>query len=224
MIPNTENFYDAFTDQEQNALDAMNSPKKIQDFLDAAAYPSGDENRSPLEVFRQKQAHCLDGALFAAALLRLHGYTPLIVDLLPVPGRDDDHVLALYRSHGAWGAVAKSNFSGLRFREPVYRTVRELVLSYFEFFFNLNGEKTLRRCTRQIDLSRFDHTRWMTESSGVDFVEKYLKNLKGYPLITKSQAEILSSVDERSFQAGMLGINRIGAFSPPPIKKSEYEE
>ena len=119
--------------------------------------------------------------------------------------------------------MAKSNYSGLRFREPVYRTVRELALSYFEFFFNLNGEKTLRRCTRLIDLSRFDDSNWMTESSGVDKVEKYLKTIKGYPLVTQEQTESLSLMDERSFQAGTIGINRKGAFSPPPMKKDEAD-
>lgn len=199
---------------ESQLLDALDTPFRIQSFLDEVEYPSGEDNRSCVEVLRQSKAHCLDGGLFAAMALRRIGFRPRIIDLQPDPGRDDDHVLALYQIDGFWGALAKSNYSGLRFREAIYRTSRELALSYFEDFFNVLGEKTLRTCSRVIHLERFDHLNWMTESSGVDAIEVFLKKVKTYPLITEEQAARLSKVDKRSFEAGTLGINFDGAFKP----------
>lgn len=209
-----ESFESQLTENERQLLDTLGSPSGIQSFLDGIEYTSGKENRSCLEVLRQRKAHCLDGGLFAAMALRRIGFRPCIIDLQPDPGRDDDHVLALFQIDGFWGAVAKSNYSGLRFREAVYRTTSELALSYFEDFFNVLGEKTLRTCSRVIHLERFDHLNWMTKSSGVDAIEVYLKKVKTYPLITKEQAARLSLMDKRAFDAGTLGINIDGAFHP----------
>jgi hypothetical protein len=202
------------TPPERRLLDGLDTPCKIQSFLDELVYPAGEANRSVLEVLRQRQAHCLDGGLFAAAALARLGYPPIILDMQPQPGTDDDHVLALYKVEGCWGALAKSNYSGLRLREPIYRTTRELALSYFEDFFNLLGEKTLRAITRPIRLARFDRLRWMTESAGVDAIEAYLKTVRLTPLISTTQAARLSPVDKRSFQSGTLGLNPEGAFQP----------
>jgi hypothetical protein len=209
-----ESFDLLLTSQERQLLDALDSPSRIQSFLDGVEYPSSEENRSCVEVLRQRKAHCLDGGLFAAMALRRIGFRPRIIDLQPEPGRDDDHVLALFQIDGYWGAVAKSNYSGLRYREAIYRTTRELAISYFEDFFNVLGEKTLRTYSRVIHLERFDHLNWMTESSGVDAIEVYLKQVKTYPLITKERAAQLSLVDKRSFDAGTLGINFDGAYQP----------
>lgn len=207
-------FENELTVQELILINKLNTPYQVQLFLDGIAYPDGDENRPPLGVLRQREGHCLDGGLFAVAILRRLGYPPLILDLLPEPGRDDDHVLALYRENGCWGAVAKSNYSGLRFREPIYRTLRELAISYFEDFFNIYAEKTLRRYSRPVDLSRFDHLNWMVDAKGVDLLEKHLKTLRGYSLITVEAAENLSPVDARAYRAGTLGINLKGAYKP----------
>ena len=200
------------SEAEQRLFDSLQSPFQIQAFLDDIPYPSGDENRSVLEVLRQRSAHCLDGGLFAAAALHRLGHPALIMDMQPEPGKDDDHVLALFKHRTCWGAVAKSNYSGLRFREPIFRTLRELVLSYFEDFFNTRGEKTLRSYSRPINLTRFDHLNWMTESQGVDRIEDYLKTVKVTLLLNDGQINQLSPVDRRSFEAGTLGINHEGAF------------
>lgn len=202
------------TTGERSLMDGLDSPSKIQAFLDTVEYPSGEENRSAVEVLRQRKAHCLDGGLFAAAALRRIGYQARIIDLQPDPGRDDDHVLALFQIERFWGAVAKSNYSGLRFREAIFRTTRELVLSYFEDFFNLLGEKTLRTYSRVIHLERFDKLNWMTDSQAVDVIEEYLKKINTIPLITKEQAKKLSPMDRRSFESGILGINEKGAYKP----------
>ena len=209
-----ERFEELLSEEERTFLLELKRPTLIQSFLDSVRYPSGEENRSPIEVLRQREAHCLDGGLFAAAALRRIGYAPLIVDMQPDPGQDDDHVLALYQAFGCWGAVAKSNFSGLRFREPVYGSVRELVLSYFEVFFNLEKQKTLRFYTAPIDMEKFDHLDWMTESAGVDAMEAYLKTAELIALFSPEQTQYFSEVDERSFRAGTLGINPEGTFKP----------
>jgi len=209
-----ELFNQHLTAEERVLLKTMDSPSKIQEFLDSIPYPSGEMNRSPLEVLQQQKAHCFDGALFAVAMLQRLGFPPRIIDMRPKPGTDDDHVLAVYRLNGCWGAVAKSNFSGLRYREPIYRTARELVLSYFESFFNLKREKTLRFYTSIIHLARFDHLNWMTDTSGIKAIENYLATVNLKQLISEEQVLQLSLVDQRSFDAGTLGINLDGAYEP----------
>jgi len=205
-------FLNHLTKSEKNLMDSLDTPFKIQAFLDMMVYPGGEDNRPPIEVLRQREAHCFDGALFAAAALRLLGFEPLIIDMLPDPGKDDDHVLALFKVSGCWGAIAKSNYSGLRFREPIHRTLRELVLTYFEDSFNIKGEKTLRYYSRPVHLTRFDCLNWMTDSRGLDAVEKHLDQVKLIPLITPEQAAYLSPVDKRSFDAGTLGLNYDGVY------------
>ena len=207
-------FNSQLTPQEKKLLDAMCTPADIQAFLDSIPYSAELINRSPLQVLRERQAHCLDGALFAAALLRRQGFPPLILDLQPDPGQDDDHVLALFKIDSCWGAVAQSNYTGLRYREPIHRTLRELVLSYFEDFFNSIAKKTLRYYTRPINLKKFDRQEWMLSSAGVDVVEKNIYSAKLIPLITPAQAAHLIAVEELSFQAGRIGINEQGVYQP----------
>ena len=207
-------FYSLLASEERKLISELNSPRAIQDFLDLAYYPATDFNRSPIEVLREKTAHCLDGGLFAAVCLRCLGYPPLILDLLPAKGKDDDHIVALFKIAGCWGAVAKSNYSGLRYREPIHRTVRELALSYFENFYNVLGEKTLRSYTRQVDLSRFDASGWMWKREGVDRIEGELKKRKQIKLLTESQEENLSTVDKLSYQAGLIASNPDGLYQP----------
>ena len=159
---------DTFTPAERSVFRRLPSPEKIQRFLDDLAYnkePGGPTCRSPRRVLRDLTGHCMEGALFGAAALRMLGYPPLLLDLEAV--HDDDHVLAVFRTRGCWGAVAKSNFSGLRYREPVYRTLRELVMSYFEHYYNLRREKTLRNYSRPVNLRRFDRIGWMTAEEDV---------------------------------------------------------
>jgi hypothetical protein len=192
----------------------LNSPAAIQIFLDQTPYSPEDANRSPVSVVRDGVAHCLDGALFAAAALRRIGHPPLIVDLLPDPGVDDDHVLAIYKCDGYWGAVAKSNFVGLRFREAIYRTLRELVLSYFESYFNIYGAKSLRYYTRPLNLAGLDKTGWMVSDVGADAVEQHLHTLRRITLITPQMATQLQPVDKLSYEAGTIGINLAGVYQP----------
>jgi hypothetical protein len=144
----------------------------------------------------------MDGALFAAAALRVQGHPPLIVDLEAV--RDDDHVLAAFRIGGLWGAVARSNYSGLRFREPLYRTIRDLVLSYFESYFNLRREKTLRRYSRPLNLSRFDERHWMTAEEDLWDIPEHLVSIRHETLLDARTLANLGPVDRRQFVAGLV--------------------
>jgi hypothetical protein len=184
----------------------LGSPEKIQRFLDDLAYnkePDGPSCRSPRLVLRDRTGHCMEGALFGAAALRMIEHPPLLLDLEAV--RDDDHVLAIFRSHGHWGALAKSNYSGLRYREPVYRTLRELVMSYFEHYYNPRKEKTLRRYSRPVNLARFDSMHWMTTEEPVWAIPEYLCTISHTPVLSGTHRIRLGRVDDRLFAAGLVG-------------------
>jgi hypothetical protein len=210
----TDRIDNHFNEEQQAVWRSLESPLAIQQFLDGCAYRPEYSNLSPLNVMIERKAHCLDGAVFGAAALRHLGHPPLLVDIFPDPGMDDDHVLAIYRQNGRWGAVAKSNFVGLRLREPVFRDLRELVMSYFEQFYNINGVKTLRTYTRPLDLGRFDRCDWEVADSGVDRIEKALLARARIPLITPAMAAALTPVDELTYRAGMLVANPAGLYKP----------
>ena len=184
-------------------LRSLNTPAKIQKFIDEIPYQYADTALSPQRVLRERKGHCLEGALVAAAALRVNGYPPLLIDLEAV--HDDDHVLAVYRHNGLWGSIAKSNFAGLRFRAPVYRTPRELALSYFDHYYNLRGERTLRAYSRPINLSRLDNQHWMTSDEDVWCVPELLIAARHYPLFPHKIASTLPRMDRRAFEAGMHG-------------------
>ena len=200
MAPHT------FAPVERAVFRRLTTPEKIQRFLDDLAYNKehdGETCRSPRRVLRDRTAHCMEGALFGAAALRMLGHPPLLLDFEAV--RDDDHVLAIFQSRGHWGALAKSNYSGLRYREPVYRTLRELAMSYFEHYYNLKREKTLRNYSRPVNLRRFDSIHWMTAEEDVWTVPEYLVTIPHTPLLRAGLASRLSSVDDRLFAAGLVG-------------------
>jgi hypothetical protein len=204
------------TSSEQRTVEGLTSPSKIQEFLDQTSYSTENLYRCPLRVLRERRAHCFDGAVFAAAALRKIGFRPLVLELVPNE-RDDDHLIAPYRREGLWGAVAKSNFVGLRFREPVFRSLRELVLSYFEQFYNLAGEKTLRAYTVPLNLTRFEALGWRVNDAAMDQIAEALDRTRRIPVITGAVVRHLSLVDERSRRAGLLGADEAGLFKPPPL-------
>lgn len=195
-----------FTSKELEGFRRLKDPYGIQRFLYDLPYHHAGSAWSPRLVLREKTAHCLEGAIFAAAALRVNGFRPLIIDFEAT--RDTDHVLAVYQVDGCWGAIAKSNFSGLRYREPVYRSLRELAMSYFEDYFNLLGERTLRRYSAPVNLKRFDRLNWMTTEKPVWFIPDYLTKIDHYPLISRGQINRLHRVDKHSLQAGLVGHSR----------------
>ena len=210
----TENLNHILTKEQQEVWSSLDHPEAVQAYLDSIPYSAEDANRCVVSVLRDRQAHCLDGGLFAAAALERLGYPPLILDLLPEPGKDDDHVLALFKGQDGWGCLAKSNFSGLRYRAPVYRNLRELVMSYFEDYFNLDGERCLRGYTRPVDLRRYNRFQWRSTDHGADVIEQRLKKLKPVRLFSAETAATLGKVDRRSYEAGMLGVDLKGVYRP----------
>jgi hypothetical protein len=194
-----------FNGQEKRVFRSLTTPAKIQKFLDERigynTEPGGDTCYSPRMVLREGVAHCMEGALLAAAALDLLGHAPLLVDLEAV--RDTDHVLAVYREGGRWGAVAKSDYSGLRSREPVYRTIRELVMSYFEHYFNKAGEKTLRTYSRPVDLRRFDRIGWTIREDNVWEIPNYLCDIRHTAILPRGAK--IERMDRRLYAAGRLG-------------------
>ncbi|MGH7302612.1 MAG: hypothetical protein ACRELZ_04935 [Candidatus Rokuibacteriota bacterium] len=194
-----------FAPREWRALRALRTPGGVQRALEAMPYHIAASAWSPRRVLREGTAHCLEGAIFAAAALRVLGFAPLILDLEAV--QDTDHVISVYRLRGHWGAIAKTNFSGLRFREPVYRSVRELVMSYFESYVNLRGERTLRAHSRPINLARFDrsHRGWMTSEGDLWWIAEHLVRVSHTRILTAGMIGRLSRVDRRSLDAGLVG-------------------
>jgi hypothetical protein len=201
-----------WTKDEIKFLKTLNNPDKIQAFLDSIDYNPNYECRSPRWVLKKRSAHCFEGALFAAAALQFIGYKPLIVDMLAV--NDDDHVIAVFKEDGHWGAVAKSNFTSLRFREPVYRSLRELVMSYFDFFFNIYGVKSLRSYSRPCDLTMFEPRHWATTDEDLEYIGDKIESLHHFPLVTKKMIKNLSRASDTMLKAGMLGSKPEGLFQP----------
>lgn len=189
--------------EDLRTLRALKTPAHIQKFVDGLTYQYANTAWSPRRVLRERRGHCLEGAVLAAAALRVNGYAPLLMDLEAV--HDDDHVVALYRERGLWGSIAKSNFAGLRFRAPVYRSLRELALSYFDHYYNLRGERTLRAYAGPVNLERLDAEGWMTSEEDVWRVPELLIAAKHFPLFPHPVARGLPRLDRRSFEAGMHG-------------------
>jgi hypothetical protein len=197
---------DSFSPSELRRLRSLRTPHLIQRFLEDLPYHHAKTAWSPRTVLREQTAHCLEGAIFAACALRISGFKPLLWDLEGI--RDTDHVLAIYQHERHWGAIGKSNFAGLRFREPVYRSLRELAMSYFDNYYNLLGERTLRAYSRPVDLSRFDGLSWMTTDKPVWFIAQHLCEIPHTPVLTAAQINRLTRLDRRAHAAGLTGYSK----------------
>jgi hypothetical protein len=201
-----------WTAAQRRVLRRLRTPADVQGFLDATPYSTDPVYRCPASVLRDRRAHCFDGAVLAAAAMRRSGHPPLLVDLRA--HRDDDHVLALYRVDGHWGVVSKSNVPLLRFREPVFRTVRELVMSYFEFYVNVEGLKALRSHSRPVSLVPFDRWSWTHDDRVMTRIARRLDAAPHLPLLTRRMVTRLRPVDRRTYDACMLGANPEGLYVP----------
>lgn len=198
-------YFHNLTKVEQKVLAGLNTPVKIQNFLDVLPmnFAEDDPCFSPRDVLKYRSAHCMEGALFAAAALRYHGHRPLLLDLIAT-SKDEDHVVALFQIDGLWGAISKTNHAVLRYREPVYKTIRELALSYFHEYFLDNGRKTLRAYSRPFDLSKYTHLNWLTERDGlIDLIEA-MADSPHYPIISRQQIKRLRKADQIEISAGKL--------------------
>jgi len=186
------------------------NPASIQDYLDALAYNTTDITFCPRDVMLRQKAHCMDGAVFAAAALESMGYPPLLVDLRAID--DDDHVIAVYRENGLWGAVAKSNTTSLRFRDPAYRTVRELALSYFPVYFNTDGAMSLYEYSRPFSLRKYGR-RYLVEPD-VSYIGDDLDTTVHYPIVSKRQLKAMRSVPRYLMDACFAGADPAGLYKP----------
>jgi len=193
----------------------LGTPAKIQQYLDDIPYNTEDDRetfRSPRRVLRDRTANCIEGAVLAAAALRVGGDPPLIMDLTAV--RDEDHVIAVYRRRGLWGAIGTSKFTGLRDRQPVYRTLRELAMSYFDHYFNLDGERTLRGHGRPVNLARFDPLHWMTADADLWPIAEHLERIPHVPVVPVGVTRQLTRVNGRLWEADMQGHPTAGPRAP----------
>jgi len=214
MTPSLQTLPADWPQEARAQLAALKTPRQIQDFLDETPYSTEDRYRSPLSVLRDRRAHCFDGALLAAAALRCQGEPPLLVDMRA--HNDDDHILTIFKRSGCFGAIAKSNTTVLRFREPVYRSLRELVISYFDLYYNLNGDKALREYSVALDLRRFDGIGWMSRDEGLAAIAEKLDAIRHHRLLTPTMIAGLSKVDAKLYAAGLAGADEAGLYQPTP--------
>jgi hypothetical protein len=195
-----------WTSAETKILKKLDTPAKIQDFLNKLKInfeEHGDTCMSPRQVLKTKQAHCMEGALLAAAALQFHGRLPLLLDLRPLEP-DECHVVALFKDHGCFGGITKTNHAVLRYREPIYKTLRELVLSYFHEYFLNDGKKMLRDYSRPLDLSVFDKRNWQTSDQDLSYIAKHLDQIKHFDILTPRQERNLRKADPIEIKAGKL--------------------
>ena len=186
-------------------LRRLSTPHKIQDFvssLRANFERKGETCLSVRQVLRRHHAHCIEGAMLAACTLWIHGEPPLLLDLKAV--HDFDHVVALFRRRGCWGAISKTNHAQLRYRDPVYRTLRELAMSYFHEYTNKKGRLTLRSYSRAFDLRKMDPKLWVTNGSDCWDMPEMLDEIRHYPLVKGKQVRLLYRRDAMERKVGTL--------------------
>jgi hypothetical protein len=217
--------FSEFPETALSALRRLDSPRKVQDFLDyEISYNDSrpDTCFSPLEALRQGRAHCIEGAMLAAAAFLFHGRRSLLLDLRANP-RDDDHVIAPFMENGRWGAVAQSHFCGLRYREPVYRSFGELARSYFEFYYNNSGEKTLREFSTPLSTSSL-RPDWLYSDKNVFFVGRKLDAQRHYRIVGFRSEAGLRPADSLLREAEVLGgsVTPLMRRRPRPYPKGRH--
>ncbi len=191
--------------KELRILKKLDNPKKIQDFLDKFKINFDyrkDTFMSPRRVLKIGKCHCIEGALLAALCLKLQGKKPLLVDLKT--GNDDfEHVIAVFEENGRWGALSKTNHAVLRYREPIYRDIRELVMSFFHEYTDKKGRKNLRSFSMPVDLSVFDD-KWITSEEDLWHIHDYLDKARHYSILNRKQIAGLRKADKIEIEAGKI--------------------
>ena len=190
---------------EIKLLRRLNTPAKIQDYLNTLPFnfeKKGETCMSPREVMKNKKAHCMEGAMFSATVLEFHGHKPLLLDLRS-ENPDDDHVIAVFKQFGCFGAISKTNHAVLRYREPIYKTIRQLVLSYFHEYFLHTGRKTLREYSEPFDLSKLK-INWRTNQKNLFEIPKLLDIYKHHQILSAKQIKNLRKADKIEIEAGKI--------------------
>lgn len=195
-------FFD-FNESERKLLAKLNTPKKIQDFLENLQPSTRDSSFSPRRVLTKRKANCIEGATLAAVILWFHGHRPLLLDLTST-ANDLDHVVALFRLSGHWGAISKTNHAVLRYREPVYTSIRELAMSYFHEYFLDTGLKTMRTFSRAFDLSKIKDKTWLTTKKAIWQIADKLDHSPHTKILTKRMIKNLRPADPIEITAGKL--------------------
>ncbi len=196
-----------YTKNEKGLFRKISSPAKVQDFLNSIPFnfDQGSYCMSPRKVLENKKAHCVEGAIFAYAALEQNGFKPKLLDLRSTSKPYDyDHVVCVYEKDGFWGAVSKTNHGVLRYREPVYKNIRELVMSYFHEYFLDTGVKTLREYSTPLDLKKFEKLGWRTSDSDISEITEYLDDVKHYKILTPKQIKNLRNADKIEIEMGKL--------------------
>lgn len=207
-----ESYFRLLNEKEQKFFKQFSSPFDIQLYLNSVKYNPDYVTKSPRMIMHRQMANCFEGALFAAAVLRMLGHKPLIVDFMAY--NDDDHVIAVFKQNNLYGAVAKSNTTTLRYREPVYRSIRELVMSYFDFYINTLGDKSLRSYSNPVNLSMFDKFNWMTTDDDLEFIGDYLFTIKHNEILDARSIKSLSPADKDVLEICFIGSDPNGLFKP----------
>lgn len=195
-----------FNEGELKILRKLNTPSKIQAFIEKLEInfeKEGETCLSPRKVLKERKAHCIEAAILACAALRIYNYPPLVVDLT-ANKKDYDHVVTVFRKGNCWGAISKTNRAILKYRDPIYKSIRELVMSYFNEYFTDDGKKTLRTYSMPVNLSRFDKFNWMTSEENIWFIPEYLADTKHFPIITKKQIFSLRKAEPIEVHAGKI--------------------
>lgn len=197
-----------YSKEEIRIFRKLNTPQKIQDYLNSIPFNfemEGGTCMSPRRVLETKKAHCVEGAVFASAVLEFNGERPIILDLRSTEKPYDyDHVVSVFRVDGFFGAISKTNHSVLRYREPIYKTLRELVLSYFHEYFLDDGRKTLREYSNLLDLNKFNKLNWRTSNENLFEIPEYLDTIKHHHILTKKQIKNLRRADRVEIEAGKM--------------------
>jgi hypothetical protein len=196
----------SFTKKEKALFKKLNTPAKVQDFINSIPfnfeYDGVDRVKSPVRVLREKSAHCIEGAIFSAYALSLHGFKPKLI-YLKTTKNDLEHVVTLFEQDGFLGAISKTNHAVLRYREPVYKNVRELVMSYFHEYFLNDGTKTLRGYSDPLDLSMFEDG-WEVAEEDLWGIDEELDKMKHHEIISKNMAKRLRKADKIERKAGEM--------------------
>ncbi len=201
----------SYTKEEIKLFRKLDTPQKIQDYVSSLKFDFGKDAKfsSPRVVIKNQKADCLEGALLAAAVLEFHGHKPLILDLRSSHKPFDyDHTVAVFKQFGCFGAISKTNHAVLRYREPVYKTIRELVMSYFHEYFLNNGKKTLREYSKPLDLSTIKCVDWRTTEKDLWEIHEILDEIKHYFVLSKKQIKNLRRADKVELLAGKIVVER----------------
>jgi len=194
------------TRREFAILRRLDTPQKIQAFLNAIPINheiGGETMLSVRQVLRQRRAHCIEGAFVAACAFWVNGKPPLVMYMDCADG-DVPHVLALFRRGSAWGAISKTNGAHLRYRDPIYRNLRELAMSYFHEYFDKRGRKTLRSYSAAFDLRRLDPALWVTAEGNCEKANTRLSESRHFAVISARQQRLLSRRDAFQRRAAKL--------------------